>query len=68
MPLFSRLILLLMLSAAPAIAQNEERITTTYERDDSLFHNPERGFFISIQPTGGGRVGQQETPHPPLLP
>lgn len=43
-----------------------ERATIFYQRDDTIFPNPERGFFVSFQPTGGGRVGQQERPHPPL--
>ena len=43
-----------------------ERIEILYQRDDAIFSNPERGFYINYQPTGGGRIGQQDTPHPPL--
>lgn len=41
-------------------------VILTYPKDDSIIRNPERGFYMPFQPTGGGRVGQQDTPHPPL--
>jgi hypothetical protein len=49
-----------------ALQNTGERAEIFYQRDDTIFPNPERGFFVSFQPTGGGRVGQQDTPHPPL--
>jgi hypothetical protein len=59
----------LLISARPKISAQQssgDRTEIFYERDDTIFPNPERGFFVSFQPTGGGRVGQQDTPHPPL--
>ena len=43
-------------------------MTVSFENDPSIFPNPERGFYRSFQPPGGGRVGQQDIPHPPLSP
>lgn len=66
-------LLLLLLTASAAgfrwtstAQQPSGTRTVTFARDESLFPNPERGFYIAYQPTGGGRVGQQDTPHPPL--
>ena len=49
-------------SKTPAV----QLVEIAYEADDAIFPNPERGFFHSYQPTGGGRIGQQDKPHPPL--
>jgi hypothetical protein len=41
-------------------------VTMVYEADNSVFANPERGFYRNYQPLGGGQVGQQDTPHAPF--
>jgi hypothetical protein len=48
-------------------AAGAERVAVTFAADDSVFPNPERGFYFSYMPPGGGRVGQQETMHAPLV-
>jgi len=44
-----------------------QRVTVTFAGDNSIFPNPERGIYFSYMPPGGGRVGQQETMHAPLV-
>ena len=46
--------------------ERERMMTIHYEQSHELFPNPERGFYGTYQPTGGGLPGQQDTPHPPL--
>ena len=48
-------------------AGGAERVDVTFAADDGVFPNPERGFYFSYMPPGGGRVGQQETMHAPLV-
>jgi hypothetical protein len=60
--------LLSLLSLKAAEAQTVTKtITKTYTADDSLFPNPERGFYYPYSPPGGGIPGQMDTPHPPLV-
>jgi hypothetical protein len=63
------LLFALLFFARPKTGESQdssERATIFYQHDEAIFPNPERGFYVSFQPTGGGRVGQQDTPHPPL--
>lgn len=60
------LALALPAALAPEGPPGDEETVIRYQADDSIFPNPERGFYASYVPPGGGTPGQQDTPHRPL--
>ena len=53
---------------SPASGENAQELESVvrFEEDLTVFPNPERGFYQAFHPPGGGRVGQQDEPHPAL--
>src|SRR5688500_5675867 len=60
------LIISIALGALDVRGDDHAPAVIEFQPDSTIFPNPERGFFHPYQPTGGGRVGQQEKPHSPL--